>query len=150
MQNTPSHSGAQSGYQSASQSGFASTAMPLMNAPALLLHYVKDVAVSLPFYRQVFGVEPVEASPAFAMFVLPSGLRFGIWARQEVQPPVSAIAGAHELALAVPTRDAVDALHAAWCKQMPVLQAPTEMDFGYTFTASDPDGQRLRLYCPAG
>ncbi|HVW91717.1 MAG TPA: drug:proton antiporter, partial [Devosia sp.] len=27
-----------------------------------------------------------------------------------------------------------------------MLQEPTEMDFGFTFTAADPDGHRLRVF----
>ena len=30
-----------------------------------------------------------------------------------------------------------------------LIQAPTRMEFGYTCMALDPDGHRLRLYCPA-
>jgi hypothetical protein len=29
-----------------------------------------------------------------------------------------------------------------------ILQPPTEMDFGRTFTAADPDGHRLRVFKP--
>lgn len=32
---------------------------------------------------------------------------------------------------------------------LPMLQTPTTMDFGYTFTATDPDGHRLRVFSPA-
>ena len=28
-------------------------------------------------------------------------------------------------------------------------QPPVAMEFGQTFTALDPDGHRLRIYCPA-
>ena len=31
-----------------------------------------------------------------------------------------------------------------------VLQQPTAMDFGYTFTVQDPDGHRVRVFAPAG
>ena len=29
-----------------------------------------------------------------------------------------------------------------------VLQEPTHLDFGYTFTVADPDGNRLRVFAP--
>ena len=32
----------------------------------------------------------------------------------------------------------------------PVEASPTFMDFGYTFTAKDPDGHRLRVFAPGG
>ena len=44
---------------------------------------------------------------------------------------------------------AVRACHARWQGLgVPVIQAPTEMDFGLTFTALDPDGHRLRVFAP--
>jgi hypothetical protein len=30
-----------------------------------------------------------------------------------------------------------------------VIQPPTQMDFGLTMTAADPDGHRLRVFVPA-
>ena len=38
----------------------------------------------------------------------------------------------------------------AWAKLgLKILQEPTKMDFGYTFTAADPDGHRLRVFAAA-
>jgi hypothetical protein len=31
---------------------------------------------------------------------------------------------------------------------LPIAQAPVEMDFGYPFTARDPDEHRLRVFAP--
>ena len=46
---------------------------------------------------------------------------------------------------------AVDATHADWKERgLPILQSPTEMDFGRTFVAGDPDGHRLRVFFPTG
>jgi hypothetical protein len=30
-----------------------------------------------------------------------------------------------------------------------IIQEPVKMDFGFTFTAADPDGHRLRVFAPA-
>ena len=30
--------------------------------------------------------------------------------------------------------------------QRPILRAPTQLDFGYTFTSADPDGHRVRIF----
>ena len=30
-----------------------------------------------------------------------------------------------------------------------IIQEPTKMDFGFTFTAADPDGHRLRVFNPS-
>jgi len=41
----------------------------------------------------------------------------------------------------------VDALHADWRERgLAILQDPQMLDFGYTFTAADPDGHRLRVF----
>ncbi len=42
-----------------------------------------------------------------------------------------------------------DATHAAWSgRGFKTLQKPVNMDFGRTFVALDPDGHRLRVFCP--
>jgi hypothetical protein len=44
---------------------------------------------------------------------------------------------------------AVRAAHVDWSRRkLPIVQAPTALDFGYTFVALDPDGHRLRLMAP--
>jgi predicted enzyme related to lactoylglutathione lyase len=48
-----------------------------------------------------------------------------------------------------PSLAAVDAAHADWCNRgIAILQEPTDLDFGRTFTARDPDGHRLRVFHP--
>ena len=45
---------------------------------------------------------------------------------------------------------AVRELHADWsARGLTIAQAPTAMDFGFTFVALDPDGHRLRGFAPA-
>ena len=45
---------------------------------------------------------------------------------------------------------AVQQLHADWdAKGLRIAQAPTDLDFGHTFVALDPDGHRLRVFAPA-
>jgi predicted enzyme related to lactoylglutathione lyase len=44
----------------------------------------------------------------------------------------------------------VDKTHDAWKeKGLKILQPPTDMDFGRTFVALDPDRHRLRVFFPA-
>ena len=51
-------------------------------------------------------------------------------------------AGAGEVAFTVADVTAVKATHVEWARRgLTILQAPTQMDFGYTFVALDPDGQ---------
>lgn len=122
-----------------------------MTRPDFVLLYVEDPVRSAAFYERLLGRAPVEASPGFALFVLDGGLKIGLWKRAEVQPAAHATGGGCELALAVESNAAVDAAHAQWrADGLTILQAPTAMDFGYTFTAADPDGHRLRVFAPAG
>ncbi len=112
--------------------------------------YVKDASASAAFYQDLLGRAPVEASPGFAMFVLPSGLKLGLWSRHEVVPAATAPPGGAELAIALADADAVRTAHADFVhRRQPIAQKPTAMDFGYTFVALDPDGHRLRVFAPA-
>lgn len=124
-----------------------STAPRPSTALSLVILLVADPAASARFYRELFGVEPVEESPTFAMFALPSGIAVGLWSRRTVEPPMAGGPGASELCF---IEEDADAVHAAWAARgVAVAQAPTDMDFGRTFVALDPDGHRLRVFRPA-
>lgn len=118
-----------------------------MPTPNFVLLYVNSVADAAAFHAARLGRAPVEQSPNFAMFALDGGLMLGLWARHDVQPPPDRIAG--ELGTQLADAAAVDALHAEWAAQgVTILQPPTDMDFGRTFCAADPDGHRLRVFAP--
>lgn len=120
-----------------------------MSHPNFLLLYVANPTASATFYADLLGTTPVEASPTFAMFALDSGMMFGLWAAHTVEPKATGTVGGGELAFAVEGDAEVDARHAAWhAKHIPIAQAPTRMDFGYTFVGLDPDGHRLRVFAP--
>ncbi len=109
--------------------------------------YVRDLEASVAFYAAIVG-DPVERSPGFAMFVFDSGARLGLWTADAVAPKPEGGPGACELSAAT-SRAMVDALHAQWAARgVAIAQAPTQMDFGYTFAARDPDGHRLRVFAP--
>ena len=112
--------------------------------------YVQNATASADFYARLLGRRPVEASPGFAMFVTPSGAKLGLWTRDTVEPKVAAANGGCELGFPVPDNAAVDQTHADWRKRgLKVAQPPTDMGFGRTFVALDPDGHRLRVFAPA-
>jgi catechol 2,3-dioxygenase-like lactoylglutathione lyase family enzyme len=114
-----------------------------------VLLYVDDPAASAVFYAALLGRKPVEEAPTFVMFALESGVRLGLWSRTTVAPAPDA-AGGSEIAIAVSGRAAVEALHGAWRgRGVTIIQAPTDMAFGRTFAAVDPDGHRLRVFGPA-
>ena len=118
--------------------------------PTYTILYVDDVPRSVAFYREIFGVEPVENHPTFGMFVVTPGRAWGLWQRDQVKPAVTESAGGAEYCIPVGSRVELDNLAAAWRERgIPIVQDPTEMDFGYTFVALDPDGHRLRPMAPA-
>jgi len=118
--------------------------------PNFMLLYVDNARASEAFYSALLGRKPVETSPNFALFALDSGLKLGMWARQMVKPAPAAAGGGAEIVMPVENPASVDTTHAAWqARGLRVIQAPTDMDFGRTFVALDPDGHRLRVFAPA-
>lgn len=113
----------------------------------MMINYVSDIACAQEFYTKTLGAEPVEASPTFCLFVFANGFKLGLWLRSGVDPAPAAAGGGAEIGIAVGDPTQVDVLHAQWIAQgVRILQPPTEMDFGRTFTAADPDGHRVRVY----
>lgn len=109
-----------------------------------VLLFVKNPAESAKFYSSILNLKPVDESPTFVLFRLSNGVMLGLWSHETAEPKVTAQPGAAEIAFGA---DNVDDLHAAW-KYLGVViaQEPTEMDFGRTFVALDPDGHRVRVY----
>jgi predicted enzyme related to lactoylglutathione lyase len=121
-----------------------------MSDPAFFILYVKDPLESAAFYADLLGHATLEASPGFAMFKLASGVMLGLWAKHTVQPPAFFSGCSAEVAFVVSSDDELGQQHAQWvAKGLPIAQAPTRMDFGYTFVALDPDGHRLRVFSPS-
>ena len=117
---------------------------------SFILVYVDDVARSQAFYASILGRAAVESSPTFAMLPAGPDLMLGLWRRDGVEPRANA-AGGGEIAFTAGTDAEVDALCAAWrAKGVAIALEPRAMDFGYTFVALDPDGQRLRVFAPEG
>lgn len=126
----------------------AVAAQPAPFAPGFLLLYVRSAVESAAFYAGLLGRAPVESSPTFAMFALDNGLMLGLWGAAGVLPAATA-PGGMELGFPVADRAAVQARLADWtARGIPVIQPPAAMDFGFTFTAQDPDGHRLRVFAP--
>ncbi|WP_395448582.1 VOC family protein [Aminobacter sp. UC22_36] len=119
-----------------------------MRSPNFIILYVDSPKASGAFYSKLLGREPVESSPTFAMFVLDGGFKLGLWSRHTVEPAAAAAGGGAEIVFALDTPAEVDATHAEWVgRGLKVLQGPTDMDFGRSFVALDPDNHRLRVYC---
>ena len=121
-----------------------------MPIPNFIILYVDNPPASTDFYAGLLGQQPVETSPTFALFALPSGLMLGLWSRHTVQPAAAAAGGGGEVAFTVATPGDVDDTCRQWRdKGLPVLQAPVDLDFSRTFVALDPDGHRLRVLASA-
>ncbi|MFH6781248.1 MULTISPECIES: VOC family protein [Methylobacterium] len=120
-----------------------------MLQPTYTLLYVDDPEASGRVYAALLGRAPVEAGPTFVLFAFEGGMRLGLWSRHTVVPAAAASGGGAEVAFTVADDAALEATHAAWAERgLPILQPPTEMDFGRTFVALDPDGHRLRVFRP--
>ncbi len=120
-----------------------------MLQPNYFLLYVDNPPASAAFYTKLLGKQPVEAGPTFALFVLDSGVKIGFWSKHTVQP-LATLVGGSEVAFSVADNSVVNDLYADWVERgLPIAQAPTAMDFGYTFVAVDPDGHRLRVFALA-
>jgi catechol 2,3-dioxygenase-like lactoylglutathione lyase family enzyme len=113
-----------------------------------ILLAVRDPLKSGELYAKILGTEPVEASPGFVLFVTANGSKIGLWLASEVEPRARP-AGGMEISFVEADNAALEATHEAWqALGLTILQPPTEMDFGFTFTAEDLDGHRLRPFVP--
>ncbi|HZZ61903.1 MAG TPA: VOC family protein [Roseiarcus sp.] len=120
-----------------------------MTDVSFVLIYVDDVSKSEAFYASILGRAAIESSPTFAMLPAGPSLMVGLWRRDGVKPPASRGAGG-EIAFTAKNEAEVDALCDDWrARGVEIAQSPIAMDFGYTFVALDPDGQRLRVFAPA-
>ncbi|MBC3881979.1 VOC family protein [Undibacterium sp. LX40W] len=120
-----------------------------MRHPNFILLYVDQPIQSAQFYQDLLASAPIEASPGFAMFSLDSGVMLGLWAREHVLPSATGHAGATEIAISLTSKSEVDVLYQDYlAKSIEIAQTPTDLDFGYTFVALDPDGHRIRVFAP--
>ncbi|MER2606514.1 MAG: VOC family protein [Siculibacillus sp.] len=129
----------------------ASAKSPTPGDAGFLILYVADPRASAAFWSRLTGRPVLEEADTFAMLGLREGVMLGLWRREGVVPAASASGGGMEICWPVGSAEVVDATHARWAAMgLTILQSPCEMDFGRTFTAADPDGHRLRVFCPAG
>lgn len=121
-----------------------------MTDTSFVILYVDNPSRSAAFYADLLAREPIESSATFAMFALREGTMLGLWSRHAVAPAPGASGGGAEIAFTVERAAQVDEMHERWRgKGLAVAQAPTDLDFGRTFVALDPDGHRLRVFAPA-
>jgi predicted enzyme related to lactoylglutathione lyase len=118
-----------------------------MLTPTYTILYVADPQASARVYANLLDTQHIETSPTFVLFPLENGRMLGLWAKSAAEPAADFHGSGSELAFRVGDEAEVDALHGKWRDSgLRIVQAPTRMDFGYTFTAADPDGHRLRVF----
>lgn len=114
-----------------------------------LLLAVADPQKSATLYSEILNLTPIQNSPTFVLYALPSGLKLGLWIKEEMLPATGDDDGI-DISFTEPDDAAVLATFAKWqALGLQILQEPTQMDFGFTFTAADPDGHRLRAFALA-
>lgn len=113
-----------------------------------ILLAVADPLASRRFYSGLLGIEPVESAKTFVLYVLPNGMKLGLWTKDEIEPKPLPVGGV-EVTFSEDDEEAVRATHADWSGKAKVLQEPVAMDFGFTFVVEDPDGHRLRVFARA-
>lgn len=114
--------------------------------PNVVVLYVDDLAITSQFYQDLLGMKPEEASITFHSFTLSNGMNLALKARHSVVPPTEAKSGNGELAFTLDDNKKVDELFSEWqAKGISIIFPPSQVPFGYTFVALDPDGHRLRV-----
>lgn len=118
--------------------------------PTYILLVVNDPLASATFYERILGTAALEAQKTFALFRMNPKTMLGLWSKHTIEPAVTVAPGSTELCFVLDSVEAVDECHETWKAQgLPILQTPVDADFGYTFTATDPDGHRLRVFRPS-
>lgn len=116
--------------------------------PNFLILYVADPLASAAFYSRLFAKPVIESAPTFAMLPLNESAMLGLWKAGGVQPAANQ-PGGMEIALTLADNQAVDDTFADWTdKAVTMLAEPFDLDFGHSFVAADPDGHRIRVFCP--
>lgn len=122
-----------------------------MPHPVFTILYVNHPQNSAGFYEELLQQPPLELSPTFGLFKINDGFILGLWSKHTMQPTTTATPGAIELALPKATVHEVDTIYKQWQslqqKGLVFLSAPQQMEFGYNFIATDPDGHRIRVFC---
>lgn len=111
--------------------------------------YVKDIEVSKNFYSKVFDTQGDVLSPTFAFFPLFSDFSIGLKQLDQAIPPANIAGGGSELSFTVKNVVELNQLYEEWkSRDVRFAQEPTELVFGTTFVAIDPDKHRIRVFAP--
>ena len=117
-----------------------------MSLPNYIVYYVDNPKKSSEFYAKLFEGEQNYTSDNYACVQLKNGLKLGFWSKNDVIPAPDGKPGSSELFVTVDDKESVERLFNLWKQhQIDILQAPSNMGFGYTFLGRCPAGNRLRV-----
>jgi predicted enzyme related to lactoylglutathione lyase len=103
----------------------------------LVIFHVSNIEATLPFYTEKLGLTIASQAPTFVQFGGNGGA--GLALSQEQPLPGGGVEAWWFVA-------DVDALHDSYAARGVAITSPlTDMPFGRTFSASDPDGNKLYL-----
>lgn len=117
-----------------------------MFKPNSIIIYVENVDKSTDFYIKILKSEPIERYLEFSVFALSNDFILGIQAKTGIDPKPQLNFGGFEICMSDISNQDVDDIYEQWCAfGVTFAMKPTQLDFGYTFVALDPDGHRLRV-----
>lgn len=116
-----------------------------MNLNCIIL-YVDDVDKSTKFYETILETKPLETFHNFTRFLLNESFTLGLQSKHDIDPKPQQSFGGFELCLSHAENKEVDLIYQNWKnKAIKIEMEPTNLIFGYTFVALDPDGHRIRI-----
>lgn len=116
-----------------------------MLEPSVIVFYVDNLTTSHRFYTELLGIKSIVHSPTYITFTLSNSMVIGLKDKNTQVVNITGNGGA-ELAFTVDSHTQVDQLFSDWQQQgIKILEQPTNVPYGYTFVAIDPDGNRLRV-----
>lgn len=115
----------------------------------MIVQYSLNPSESAKFYETHLGAKTVATMPTFVMLNLHGAINIGLWKCEDVLPPASEPSVTNELVLNVETDEELQSTYDTWkAAGVSIIQEIAEMGFGKTFTATDPDGNRIRIVLP--
>ncbi|MFD2176515.1 VOC family protein [Veronia pacifica] len=113
-----------------------------------LVLYVSNLSTSVLFYRNILACEEQALSPTFVSF--PISPSFNIELKEIENGDERRILTLSELSLKVSDVASLKRMLKRWLAAGGELTQPiTQAVYGSTFVIADPDGHRIRLWCPA-
>ncbi len=109
--------------------------------------YVEDIQMSQKFYERLLNTVAKELSPTFVSFDLKIGSMLELKQRAQAIPHSKLTGGGTELSIAISNKEKLMEIYDVWSTNgVKFIQSPSELIFGTTFVAVDPDNHRIRVF----